>query len=163
MEEAEDNWLEAEVVACPGCGERLFAVLHSPFCDDYRLYCDRCPRAVEVSFYDPVCMAAVDALPVARTWESTMAAIEPLLRPCRCGGRFRGDAPRYCFLCGAEVPAAARKDLSPHYEGVELGREPTEAEQSAYDRFEAEFVGRENLWAGSPDAEPGAAADTAAR
>ena len=159
MAEADDNWLEAEVVACPSCGENLFAVLHSPFCDDYRLYCDRCPRAVEVSFYDPVCMAAVDALPDGRTWESTMAAIEPLLRPCQCGGRFRGDAPRRCFACGVEVPAAARKDLSP-YMGCEDGsRDPSPDELVAFDRFEADFIGRDRLWAGSPDAEPGAAAD----
>ena len=48
MAEADDNWLDAEVVACPGCGERLFAVVHLPMCDDHRLYCDRCPRAIEV-------------------------------------------------------------------------------------------------------------------
>jgi hypothetical protein len=143
----DDNWLEAEVVTCPRCGVRLYAVQHSPFCDDYRLYCELCPRAVEVSFYDPVCMAAVDRLPAGRTWERAMAAIEPLLRACRCGGRFRGDAPRHCFTCGAEVPHAARKDLSPYTEGVELGREPTAEGQAAFDRFEAELIERERLWA----------------
>jgi hypothetical protein len=143
---ADDNWLEAEAVACPGCGGRLFAALHSPFCDDYRLYCDRCPRAAEVSFYDPVCKAAVDELPDGRTWEQTMAAVEPLLRPCACGGRFRGDAPRRCPACSAVVPAAARKDLSP-YTGCEDGsRDPTPEEQAAYDRFEAAFIRREQLW-----------------
>jgi hypothetical protein len=147
MAETDDNWLEAEVVACSGCGQRLFAILYSPFCDDYRLYCDRCPRSVEVSFYDPVCVAASDRLREGRTWEKTMAAIEPLLRPCQCSGRFRGLAPRHCFACGAEVPAAAGKDLLPHFEGVDLGREPTPEEQAAFDRFEAEFVRRERLWA----------------
>ena len=44
----DDNWLEAEVIACPSCGLRLYSVLHSPMFDDFRLYCDRCPRAVEV-------------------------------------------------------------------------------------------------------------------
>src|SRR5947209_6339576 len=96
MADTRDNWLEAEVVGCPGCGTRLYAVLHSPFCDDYRLYCGRCPRAVEVGFYDPLCRAAVDNLPAGRTWEQTMAAIEPLRRPCGCGGQFRGAAPRRC-------------------------------------------------------------------
>ena len=144
-----DNWLEAEVLGCPGCGARLFAVLHSPFCDDYRLYCDRCPRAVEVSYYGPVCKAALDQLPGQRAWEEIMATIEPLLRPCSCGGRFRGDAPRRCFVCGAVVPEAARKDLSP-YIGCEDGsHDPTPEEQAAYDRFEAEFIRRERLWAKS--------------
>jgi hypothetical protein len=143
----DDNWLEAEVVGCPGCGTKLFAVMHSPFCDDYRLCCDRCPKAIEVSFYDPVCKVAVDRLPVKHTWEQIVAAIEPLLRPCSCGGRFRGDAPRRCFACGVEVPAAARKDLTP-YMGCEDGsRDPTAEEQASFDRFEAEFVGRGGLWA----------------
>ncbi len=150
MTEADDNWLEAEVISCPGCGVQLYAVLHSPFCDDYRLYCDHCPHAVEISFYDPVCMAVVDRLPDDRSWEMTMAAIEPLLRPCECGGRFRGGAPRRCFACVSEVPAAARKDLLPHYEGVDLAREPTAEQQAEFDRFEAEFIGREHLWASSP-------------
>ncbi len=145
--EGDDNWLVAEVVCCPGCGVRLFAVLHSPFCDDYRLYCDGCPKAVEVSFYDPVCVRAVDRLPAERTWEETMSAIEPLLRPCMCGGRFRGAAPRRCFRCGDGVPAASRKDLSPYTGCEDTGRDPTPEEQAAYDRFEAEFIRRERLWA----------------
>ena len=60
MAEADDNWLDAEVVA--GCDERLFAVVHSPMCDDHRLYCDQCPRAIEVSYYDPVLRREVGQL-----------------------------------------------------------------------------------------------------
>ncbi len=146
MDEADDNWLQAEVITCPQCGERLFAVAHSPFCDDYRLYCDRCPRAVEVSFYDPVQLEAVSALPKGPTWEQTIAAIEPLLRPCQCGGQFRGKAPRHCFRCGATVPAAADKDLLPHYVGTEPDGDPTAEEQEQFDRFEADFVQRKDLW-----------------
>lgn len=146
MDETDDNWLRAEHITCPHCAERLFAVIHSPFCDDYRLYCDRCPCAVEVSFYDPVCVAAVSALPKGRTWEQTMAAIEPLLRPCRCGGQFRGNAPRHCFRCGAILPAAVNKDLYPHHVGVEPHGEPTVEEQEQFDRFEADFILRKDLW-----------------
>ena len=159
MADADDNWLEAEVVACPGCGEQLFAVLHSPMCDDHRLYCDRCPRAVEVSYYDPVLRREVDQLPAEHSWEQVMAAIEPLLRPCRCGGRFRGLAPRHCFRCGAEVPAAAGKDLSPYTGCEDADRDPTPEEQAAFDRFEAEYIRRKRLWVDDQDAEPGAAAD----
>jgi hypothetical protein len=144
---ADDNWLEAGVVGCPGCGTRLYAVLHSPFCDDYRLYCDHCPRAVEVSFYDPVCKTAVDRLPADRTWEQMMAAFEPLLRPCECGGRFRGNAPRRCFACRAVVPAATGKDLSLYSDGVDGSRDPTGEELAAFERFEGEFIRRDGMWA----------------
>jgi hypothetical protein len=136
------------------------AVIHSPFCDDYHLCCDQCPKAIEVSFYDPVCKAAVDQLPGSRTWEDVMAALEPLLRSCSCGGRFRGNSPRRCFMCGATVPSAAGKDLSP-YLGCEDGsRDPTAEQQATFDRFEAEFVGREGLWANSHDGDPDAAGDS---
>ena len=149
----DDNWLEAEVIACPSCGLRLYAVLHSPMFDDFRLYCDRCPRAVEVSFYDSVCMDAVDRLPDERTWKQAMAAIEPRLRPCWCGGKFRGDAPRHCFTCGAAVPAAELKDLSPYTGCEDADRDPSPEEQATFGVFEAEFIGREGLWKASHDAE----------
>ena len=58
--------------------------------DDNRLYCDRCPRAIEVSYYDPVLRREVGQLLALHSWEQVMAAIEPLLGSCRCGGLFRG-------------------------------------------------------------------------
>jgi hypothetical protein len=92
----DDNWLDAAVIVCPGCGMRLFRVIHSPFCDDHRLYRDRCPRAIE---------------------------------------------------CGAIVPEAATHDLLPYAGCEDSNRDPTPEEQAAYDKFEAAFIGRENLWA----------------
>ena len=76
-----------------------------------------------------------------------MAALEPLLRLCACGGRFRGSAPRRCFACGVEVPSASGKDLTPAIGCFDGSRDPTDDEQAAYDRFEAEFVSRKKLWA----------------
>jgi len=52
-----EQWLHPHRVVCPQCHAQLFSVLHSPFADDYVLYCDRCARRVEVSFYDPVVLA----------------------------------------------------------------------------------------------------------
>ncbi len=156
--EADDNWLEAAVIACPGCGERLFSVVHSPMCDDYRLYCDRCPQSIEVSYYDPVFCRQVEKLPANHTWEKVMAAIEPLLRPCPCGGRFRGFAPRHCFACGAEVPAAAGKDLYPYIGCEDADRDPSPEKQAAFDQFEAKYIGRKRLWEAT-DAKSGGAAD----
>lgn len=159
MAEDDDNWLDAEVVDCPGCAAQLYAAIHSPMCDDYRLYCDRCPRAIEVSYYDPVLCRVEDRLPAERTWEQIMAAIEPLLRPCQCGGRFQGLAPRHCFVCGTEVPSASGKDVYPYVGWEDANRDPTDEEQAAFDRFEAEFIERERLWADDQDPQPGATAD----
>lgn len=120
---------------------------------------DRCPRAVEVSYYDTILCREVDRLPAQHTWEQVMAAIEPLLRPCRCGGRFRGLAPRRCFACGAEVPTADRKDLSPYTGCEDADRDPSPDEQAAFDRFEAEYIKREHLWVAGQDGESGSARD----
>lgn len=142
----EDNWLDAEVIVCPVCGIRLFAVCHSPFCDDYRLYCESCPKAIEVSSYDPVLRRLVDQLPAGYSWEEVMKTIEPRLQPCSCGGHFQGNASRHCFSCGAEVPAAAGKDLSVYTGCEDADRDPTPEEQAVFDQFEAEFIGHEDLW-----------------
>jgi hypothetical protein len=150
----DDNWLEAEVVTCPGCGAQLFCGIHSPFCDDHRLYCDHCPRAREISYYDPELRGVTDRLSAQRTWEQLMAAVEPLLRACSCGGRFRADAPRHCFSCGAVVLAAAGKDLSPYTGCEDAKRAPTPEEQAGFDRFEAVFVQRMDIW---PESAPGRA------
>lgn len=138
----DDNWLEAEVLNCPTCEEKLFAVSHSPFHDDHLLYCDRCPKALEISYYDPVYQRVVDQLPRPRMWEGIMAAIEPQLKPCSCGGRFRGTASRRCFSCGSVVPAAARKDLTPYAGYEDTGRDPTAEEFVEHEQFIAEFVVR---------------------
>jgi hypothetical protein len=148
---ADDNWLDAAVIACPNCGIRLFRVIHSPFCDDHRLYCDNCPRAIEISYYDANYSRILNSLgqdqTAASRREQIMAAMEPLLKACKCGGRFRDTSPRHCFTCGAVVPEAATHDLS-RYTGCEdSGREPTREEEAVYHSFEADFIGREDLWA----------------
>jgi hypothetical protein len=143
---SDDNWLDAAVIACPGCKVRLFRVIHSPFCVDYRLYCERCPRAIEISYYDTVYSKLLNALGEGQTREQIMAAMEPLLKPCKCGGHFRDTAPRHCFACGTAVPEAATHDLSPYTGCEDSGRDPTAEEQAVYDQFEAAFIGRENVW-----------------
>jgi hypothetical protein len=149
----EEGWLRPRVIACPQCATRLFRVDHSPFDDAYLLYCDRCPRAAEVSFYDP----GMDRVRRELTrenipdpgYEALMRGIEARLLPCSCGGRFRHDASRRCFHCGAEVVTGEPGvDLSP-YTGCEdqQDRDPTDEEQAVYDRFVAEFIRKEGHWA----------------
>src|SRR5438445_8608145 len=142
---ADDNWLDAAVIACPACGVRLFRVIHSPFCDDHLLYCDQCPRAIEISYYDANYDRILNTLGQGHTREQIMAAMEPLLKPCVCGGRFRDTAPRHGFACGAIVPEAAVHDLFPYTGCEESDRGPTAQEEAQYHKFEATFIGRENL------------------
>jgi hypothetical protein len=117
-------------------------------CDDHRLYCDRCPRAIEISYYDPFYQRATEGLPENHTWKEAMARVEPLLKPCSCGGRFSATDQRHCFVCGSPVPEASGKDLSPYTGCEDTDRDPNPDEQAAYDRFEAEFLRTEGLWIG---------------
>ena len=150
MSDNSDNWLRTKVLDCQSCGARLFRVDHSPFCDDYRLYCDSCPQAIEISFYDKALDAIQKGLPSGHDRIQLMQAIEPRLRPCSCGGHFKDHSPRRCFSCKSIVIAedAAGVDLSP-YTGVEdQDREPTETEQRQFDAYLREFVHHdEDLWA----------------
>ena len=144
--ETEENWLEASIFYCPCCGVSLFRMIHSPMCDDHRLYCNRCPHAVEISFYDPVYERAVEGLTEESTWVQAMARVEPLLKSCSCGGRFGSTELRHCYMCGSLVLDAFGKDLDPYTGSEDKDREPTPDEQAMYDQFAAEFIRLEDIW-----------------
>src|SRR5688500_15130738 len=93
-EAADGAWLNPRLLNCPCCDAQLFAVDHSPFYDEWYLYCDSCACRAEVSFYDPIAGAIA-----APTFEERCALIERALRPCDCGGAFRFSAPRRCPSC----------------------------------------------------------------
>src|SRR5579884_2738134 len=99
MDEEED-WLHGERFQCFHCHQRLYRVDHSPFYDEYFLYCNRCPMRVEVSYYDPVFERVYKQVrQTYRTGEAElyvalMRAIEPHLKSCLCGGIFCHNAPR---------------------------------------------------------------------
>jgi len=142
----EEHWLDAGVLACTHCGFKMSWVDRSPFHDDHKLYCDRCPRAVEIGYYSPQYRKAMESLPAERTWELVMQTIEPLLKSCVCEGRFRASAPGRCFSCGTVAEEAAGKDLSPYIGCEDEDRDPTEEEQAKYDRFESEFIIQKDIW-----------------
>jgi ribosomal protein S27AE len=144
--DSDENWLDAAILSCPRCGARLFCAVHSPMCDDHRLYCQRCPRAVEIGYYDPVYDRAIQGLPDGYTWEQSMARVEPLLRPCTCGGRFSATDRRHCIACGGPIPEASGKDVSPYIGHEDSDRDPTPVEEAEFDRFEKEFVRRHDIW-----------------
>ncbi|MDA0587679.1 MAG: hypothetical protein O2820_05300 [Planctomycetota bacterium] len=143
-DDSDDNWLNASVINCPSCAEKLFRVDHSSFYDEWHLPCGACAKWAEVSSCDP--RAAELRSNVGNEFEHLIAAIEESLKPCTCGGRFNHAAARRCFKCGSVVVAELGVDVS-IYTGCENeDRDPTDEEQSRFDRFEAEFARRTNLW-----------------
>lgn len=143
MEEIE-NWLHSAVIQCPKCALDLWRVDHSPFFDCYRLYCQECPKSVEVSFQGG---------PGRGLSESEVAR---LLRPCDCGVRFDPCAARRCARCNTPVlmgEDALGVDLDPSFgctletlETLDLAPE----QELAMETHQAEFVRTSNLWLEPP-------------
>jgi hypothetical protein len=147
----DENWLHAEHIACPHCGEDLYRIDHSPLYDDSLLYCDQCANRVEVSLSDPVVTALAAERPAP---DALLRAVEERLAPCACGGRFRDDAARRCHACLAPVIAGAPAvDLWPGF--VDLGgeeEEPAEEVAARINAFDAAHIRRHAIWRDMPPA-----------
>jgi hypothetical protein len=147
----EENWLHGERIECSGCHQWLYRVNHSPFFDEYFLYCNCCPIRVEVSFYDPVVKQGeqqVRQASEARQGEryvALMRTLEERLKPCRCGGRFYHDAPRRCFTCHAPVISddPIGIDLYPAWMDVS---EPDASLEMQAEQWAAQFTRTEDIW-----------------
>lgn len=97
MEVKEDTWLNSHLMSCPNCKEELQICDHSPFESSYVLYCDSCPKRVDVSVYEkPINNQTFDDIKI---YEEKMLFIEQRLQPCDCGGHFRLTAKRRCLHC----------------------------------------------------------------
>ena len=141
------DWLRPSVFPCPSCGMQLFRVGHSPFDDEWRVFCDSCPISVEVSFYDPVALQLQRDVPPDKDKSAFFDRLESLLRLCDCGGRFRFGAARRCFGCNAEVCNETGVDLF-NYTGCELeDRDPTPAEDAAHEEWAKRFLRTKQIWA----------------
>lgn len=136
-------WLNPRLLSCPCCDTQLFAVDHSPFHDEWYLYCDSCACRAEVSYYDPI-VGVIEA----PTFEERCALIERALRPCDCGGAFLFSAPRRCPSCRTVViDGTTGVDLWPGV-GAMLPdeRDPTPVELRIFAEFEESFIRRKDLW-----------------
>ena len=147
----DDNWLRGAVFPCPSCDQSLYRVDHSPFYDEYLLYCDRCANSVNVGFYDPVTMAigaahaSQGASKVSRA--DKLRLIEERLRPCACGGSYRHDSPRRCPYCLSVVIADEPDvDLWPGYFWIEDDREPTDEEAERIGAYLDARVRERDIW-----------------
>ncbi|HEX2347771.1 MAG TPA: hypothetical protein VHI51_04970 [Ktedonobacterales bacterium] len=153
-DEPDDNWLHAEVFPCPSCQQALFRVDHSPFGDDYLLYCDQCANCVEVSYYDSGTLAFADRIREEGTlqpgWPQTKALlrlIEGRLKPCSCGGRYRYDAARRCPFCLAPVLIDMPWiELWPGYFWVKDDEDPTAEQTEQADAYMSAHKRESDLW-----------------
>lgn len=89
---------------CEHCATRFaYDLFHAGFSELAYAYCDRCGQTALLDGWSP------RVPPEARmTWHQGIGPeVEPLLEPCRCGGRFRAGAAPRCPSCRDTLSAAA--------------------------------------------------------
>ena len=147
-EPPKEDWHRPKILACPGCGISLLRVNRWPLEEAWRIYCESCPRSVEVAYNDKA-VAEVHALySMAKDLEAFRRELERRLKACDCGGRYRFRAARRCHGCGVVITDEPDVDLF-HHPGNELApepRNPTAAQRAAYDEWRARFIKTKDLW-----------------
>jgi len=93
----EDNWLNKEHIQCPNCKKELLICDHSPMENSCRLYCDSCPRRVDIGLYESV----YDDIENYKnlSYNEVLIELEKRLDTCKCGGSFQLNAKRRCLHC----------------------------------------------------------------
>ena len=114
MEDPDYEWLNAIIIPCKSCDEKLHVMDQSPFDSSGYYYCDSCRYRVDVGLYDEVFSRIQDAIEAKYysegddyPTEKLEQAVEDRLLPCECGGTFRANAPRRCLECSTIVVEAA--------------------------------------------------------
>ena len=87
---------------CETCNQAFGHMLvHNGFNDSAYAYCDRCGETALFSAWSPTVQKGMD---VGFSGPLKQAA-EALVRPCMCGGAFRGSAAPRCPHCGERLSA----------------------------------------------------------
>jgi hypothetical protein len=76
--------------------------------DIYSMNCDHCAVCVHIGLYDLNFTGSYMRYGYTPALDR---ALEPILKSCKCGGRFRGDAPYRCPVC---LSAFAREEVVKH-------------------------------------------------
>ena len=104
---------------CAACGDSFgYYLVHNGFNDSAYAYCDACgltalfdgwsesiPSGVELKVHGPITVE-----------------LEPQIRPCECGGRFRRSASPRCPKCKAVIdPVVSAAFIEPNAPGTAKG------------------------------------------
>jgi hypothetical protein len=111
--------IEQAVGLCTVCAARFpYELIHNGFNESAYAYCDRCgitalfdgwrsdiPRAAHLQLHGPI-----------------GADVEPLLKPCACGGRFTASASPRCPCCSSVLdPVASASFMEANAPGAREG------------------------------------------
>ena len=108
---------QQEIGRCDTCGKTFgYYLVHNGFNDSMYAYCDTCGITCFLSTY------RVPSNVKVTEHGSISKDIEPLLRPCKCGGHFTRNATPRCPHCSAELSAIkATEFIEANAEGTKVG------------------------------------------
>lgn len=93
--------MDNPIGSCDHCGGVFrYRLLHNGFGDSAYAYCDKCSFTVLLSSW-----AKASQRISFRVHQRITPDIEPLLKPCPCGGRFRASADPKCPYCAKPLSA----------------------------------------------------------
>ena len=106
-----DDWLKSDFIQCQNCKADLLWIEHSPFENSYYLYCNSCPKRVDVNVYDSIFRKIEDGIKEevgeelfrVKYFDLIMPVVEENLAPCECGGKYLFEAIRRCVYCNFPV------------------------------------------------------------
>ena len=104
---------------CENCGALFpYMIINNGFNDSTHAYCDRCGATAILGVVE--LEKRLGYMPKRMTPLPT--AVEALLAPCACGGRFKGSAPARCPKCHEALsPKLAAVWLEAQAPGAKLG------------------------------------------
>jgi hypothetical protein len=104
---------------CEACHKQFaYDLIHNGFNDSAYAYCDKCGETCLLSaWYDKIPKAAK-----LRFHQVIDDSVEPFLRRCGCGGKFKKGASPRCPHCYAELSAvAATEYIEKNAPGAKMG------------------------------------------
>jgi len=104
---------------CETCSKNFgYALIHNGFNDSAYAYCDSCGEIAILSGW----FSDIPTNSNIKFHQVISEEVEPFLKNCECGGRFRKNASPHCPHCNAELSAIeATKYIEQNAVGTQLG------------------------------------------
>jgi hypothetical protein len=109
------------IIICPNCQKEIRLrqkyFYHAGFSNRGFLYCDKSSSTLKFGSYNPNYQRIVGRKHPWTLSAEEKTKLEIHLAPCKCGGRFRFDAPPLCPFCHESLASLLPDDI--HF--IEIG------------------------------------------
>ena len=106
-EGGKEKWKRVMLLNCPSCKKEIKLqqkhFYHAGFSNQAYLYCDKDSTTLTFGSYNSNYVRIMGSKHPWMLTTQEKAEVEKNLKPCKCGGRFRFDAPPLCPFCKASL------------------------------------------------------------